>query len=99
QAHHHRKGARAQHQVDAGGGHHADRAGDEKLHQACSLGRDALGSTSIAVLLIACGFVHRPIRDRLASASITAPTTVRNTPVSKAIALASSNSPTSGRWK
>ena len=39
------------------------------------------------------------MRERLASASITAPTTVRKTPVSKAIALANSNSPTSGRWK
>ena len=42
---------------------------------------------------------RRAMLDRLLSASITAPTTVRNTPVSKAIAVAHSNSSMGGKCR
>ncbi|MOA08874.1 hypothetical protein D3C78_1286740 [compost metagenome] len=86
QPQHHREGTRPQQQVHTAGGEHAEGDGEQRLHQ----------FTSLASAASSGGAVSSPSPERI---SRVAPTTVRYTPRSNSIAVASSISPTSGKWK
>src|SRR5690606_38777997 len=80
----HRIRAGAQQQVHAARDERADRHGHQGFHGVRSFAK---------AISAASGRAGTPSRD---SMSITAPSTVRNTPTSKISAVASSTSPTSG---
>ncbi len=85
QPEHHVEGAGAQRQVDARCGEQSDAKSDQEFH------------ASIPQRGCACGAPPACRRAMLVSETMTEPTTVRNTPRSKNIALAIGTSPITGR--
>src|SRR5690606_27424562 len=103
QADHHRKGAAPEQEINAHGREQADAGGDKQLHaHGRSSLRCARATADASRGSCRSGWpgarsARASTRAIVASEISTTPTTVENTPTSKAMAEASSNSPMIGR--